>query len=122
MNRLFNLGITFTLLALSLTLSYGQAVRISDKPDQFMAEVQKLMATGGPVAVRAGTDLQTAWSENRLSAPQQERVMALSRKMNQKRLQPATYFAPFYESIYLAAQQQSATNVDGLLTIAEKVI
>ncbi len=119
MNRLFNLGITLTLL--SITLSYGQAVRISDKPDQFMAEVQKLMATGGPVAVRAGTDLQTAWSENRLSAPQQERVMALSRKMNQKRLQPATYFAPFYESIYLAAQQQSATNVDGLLTIAEKL-
>ena len=119
MNRLFNISITFAFL--SLTFSYGQAVRISDKPDQFMAEVQKLMATGGPVAVRAGTDLQTAWSENRLSAAQQERVMALSRKMNQKRLQAATYFAPFYESIYLAAQQQSATNVDGLLTIAEKL-
>jgi hypothetical protein len=119
MNRFFNLSVTLFLL--SSTFSFGQAVRISDKPDQFMADVQKLMATGGPVAVRAGTDLQTAWSENRLSAAQQERVMALSRKMNQKRLQPATYFAPFYESIYLAAQQQSATNVDGLLTIAEKL-
>ncbi len=119
MNRLFNL--IPALFLLSITLAFGQAVRISDKPDQFMAEVQKLMATGGPVAVRAGTELQTAWSENRLSAPQQERVMALSRKMNQKRLAPATYFAPFYESIYLASQQQLATNVDGLLTIAEKL-
>jgi hypothetical protein len=119
MNRLFNL--IPALFLLSITLSFGQAVRISDKPDQFMAEVQKLMATGGPVAVRAGTDLQTAWSESRISAPQQERIMALSRKMNQKRLAPATYFAPFYESVYLAGQQQSATNVDGLLTVAEKL-
>ena len=119
MNRLLTLSTSLTIL--SITLSFGQAVRISDKPDQFMAEVQKLMATGGAVAVRAGTDLQTAWSENRLSASQQERVMVLSRKMNQKRLAPATYFAPFYESVYLAGQQQSATNVDGLLTIAEKL-
>ena len=59
-----------------------------------MAEVQKLMATGGPVAVRAGTNLQSLWSESKLSAQQQERVMALSRKMNQKRLQAATYFVP----------------------------
>ena len=85
-----------------------------------MADVQKLMATGGPVAVRAGTDLQTLWSENRLSAQQQERVMTLTRKMNQKRLQPATYFAPLYESIYLTVQQPTAT-IDGLLTIAEKL-
>ena len=109
------------LLFLPITLSLGQAVRLSDKPDQFMAEVQKLMATGGPVAVRAGTDLQTLWSENRLTGPQQERVMVLSRKMNQKRLQPATYFAPFYESIYQATQQQPAADVDGILTIAEKL-
>ena len=109
------------LFFLSLTASFGQVVRLSDKPDQFMAEVQKLMATGGPVAVRAGTDLQTLWTENRLSTSQQERVMALSRKMNQKRLQPAAHFAPFYESLYLATQQQPVANVDGLLTIAEKL-
>ena len=108
-------------LLTTLTVSFGQAVRLSDKPDQFMAEVQKLMATGGPVAVRAGTNLQALWSENKLSAQQQERVMALSRKMNQKRLQPAAYFAPFYESLHLAAQEQPATNVDGILTVAEKL-
>ena len=88
-----------------------------------MADVQKLMATGGPAAVRAGTNLQTLWSENRLSAPQQERIMALSRKLNQKRLQPATHFAPFYEALYQATQQQPASpaSVDDLLTIAEKL-
>ncbi|GAB3039717.1 hypothetical protein [Spirosoma pulveris] len=118
MNRIqYSLIVAF----LSITSAFGQAVRLSDKPDQFVAEVQKLMATGGPVAVRAGTNLQSLWSENKLSAQQQERVMVLSRKMNQKRLQAATHFGPFYESLYLAAQQPSGGNVDGILTIAEKL-
>ena len=120
MNRICNTVLTTALVLFFLTPSFGQTVKISDKPDQFVADVQKLMATGGPVAVRAGTDLQSLWSENRLSAQQQERVMILSRKMNQKRLQAATHFAPFYESLYLTAQQQ-ATNLDGLLTISEKL-
>jgi hypothetical protein len=113
--------LTALLFFLTLSTTFGQAVRLSDKPDQFMADVQKLMATGGPVAVRAGTNLQALWSENRLSAQQQERVMALSRKMNQKRLPAATHFTPFYEALYLTTQQQPATNIDGLLTIAEKL-
>ncbi|WP_041616471.1 hypothetical protein [Spirosoma linguale] len=112
---------SFIVAFLGITTSFGQAVRLSDKPDQFMPEVQKLMATGGPVAVRAGTNLQSLWSENKLSAQQQERVMALSRKMNQKRLPAATHFTPFFESVYLAAQHPSGGNVDGILTIAEKL-
>ncbi len=116
--------VLYLLLCLSCPLlSRGQAVRISDKPDQFMADVQKLMATGGPVAVRAGTNVQALWSENRLSAQQQERVMALSRKMNQKRLPAATHFAPFYDALYYAitTQQTNAAVVDALLSLAEKL-
>ncbi|UHG91364.1 hypothetical protein [Spirosoma oryzicola] len=117
--------ILLLVLFLSVSPSFGQAVRFSDKPDQFMAEVQKLMATGGAGAVRAGTNLQSLWSENRLSAQQQERVMALSRKMNQKRLQAAAHFAPLYEALYQASNSQqsggSSANVDGILTVAEKL-
>ena len=98
---------------------------MSDKNDQFLDEVQKLMATGGPAAVRAGTNLQTLWSENRLSAQQQQRVMVLSRQMNQKRLQPAPYFAPFYDALYHALYTQQPAvppaTIDGLLTVVEKV-
>lgn len=118
----------FIHLSLLLVLpfaTFAQAVRISDKPEQFMADVQKLMATGGPVAVRAGTNLQSLWSGNKLSAQQQERVMTLSRKMNQKRLLPAPQFAPFYESLYLAINSQQPalgpTDIDGLLTVAERL-
>lgn len=113
----------YILLLVAPLLSFGQAVRLSDKPEQFMADVQKLMATGGPVAVRAGTNLQALWSENRLSAQQQERVMVLSRRMNQKRLQPAAQFAPFYDALYQAVttRQLAPANIDGLLTVTEKL-
>nr|WP_229368335.1 hypothetical protein [Fibrisoma limi] len=114
------------LTAAATTGAYAQAVRISDKPEQFMTDVQKLMATGGPVAVKAGTDLQALWSENRLSPQQKERVMALSRKLNQKRLLAASHFAPFYESLYHALYTQqpavAASEIDNLLTIAEKLV
>lgn len=109
---------------LTLALSgFGQAVRLSDKPEQFVADVQKLMATGGPAGVRAGTNLQSLWSENRLSAAQQERVMALSRKMNQKRLPVASHFVPFFEALYHGINTQSmpAASIDGLLTVQEKL-
>ncbi|GAB4001388.1 hypothetical protein GCM10028807_57580 [Spirosoma daeguense] len=122
MNRIYTITAVWLV---SLTTVFGQAVRISDKPDQFMADVQKLMATGGAASVRTGTNLQALWSENRLSAAQQERVMVLSRKMNQKRWQPATHFMPFYESLNqaLTSQQQpsSPTSVDEILTVAEKL-
>lgn len=120
--RLRKLGLVLLLLP---ALSFGQAVRLSDKNDQFLDEVQKLMATGGPAAVQAGTHLQTLWSENRLSAPQQQRVMALSRRMNQKRLQAAPYFAPFYDALYHAMYTQKpavqSADMDGLLTVVEKL-
>ena len=63
MNRLY---VILALSLCSLRATYGQSVRISDKPEQFMADVQKLMATGGPAAARAGTNLQALWCENRL--------------------------------------------------------
>lgn len=126
MNRIYNhLAITLAVTVVSLSTALGQAVKISDKPEQFMADVQKLMASGGPVAGRAGTNLQSLWSEKRLSAQQQERVMILSRKMNQKRLLPATHFAPFYDALYYATTIQqpalSPADLDGLLTVAEKL-
>ncbi|WP_019988796.1 hypothetical protein [Rudanella lutea] len=112
-------------LSLATTISVmGQAVKLSETPDQFIADVQKLMATGGPAAVKAGTNLQALWSENRLTPAQRDRLMALSRKMNAKRYQPAAHFAPLFETFYNAAYTQKPSaqpvNLDELLTLAEK--
>jgi len=119
-------SISFLLLtALLATFSaHAQVVKISDNPEQFMADVQKLMTTGSPVSVRAGTNLQALWTENRLSQPQRDRLMALSRKMNAKRYQPVAHFAPLFETFYNAAYSQKPSaqpvSTDDLLTLAEK--
>jgi hypothetical protein len=118
--------IYFLLLAVLLATfsAHAQVVKLSENPEQFMADVQKLMATGNAVSVKAGTNLQALWSENRLSQPQRDRLMALSRKMNAKRYQPVAHFAPLFETFYNAAYSQKPAaqpvSMDDLLTLAEK--
>ncbi|MCY7357046.1 MAG: hypothetical protein LH609_06175 [Rudanella sp.] len=121
MKRVYLLLLTALLASLS---AHAQVVKLSENPEQFMAEVQKLMATGNAVSVRAGTNMQALWSENRLSQPQRDRLMALSRKMNAKRYQPVAHFAPLFETFYNAAYSQKPAaqpvSMDDLLTLAEK--
>lgn len=109
---------------LAVSLAVGQVVKLSDNPEQFAADVQKLMATGGPVAVKAGNDLTAVLGESRLDAKQRDRLMVLCRKMNQKRYQPVAHFAPLFEAlyhaIYTAKPAVTAPDIDNLLLIAEK--
>ncbi len=111
-----------TLLAVSLAV--GQVVKLSDNPEQFTADIQKLMATGGPMAVKAGNDLMAVLGESRLDAKQRDRLMVLCRKMNQKRYAPLAHFAPLFEALYHAIYTTkpavTAPDIDNLLLIAEK--
>ncbi|MGA0560460.1 hypothetical protein ACO2Q8_27595 [Larkinella sp. VNQ87] len=109
-------------LLLITTAATAQNVKLSDNPEQFLPDLQKLMNSGGAYAQKAEKNLETLFTENRLSAPQKERVMALSRKMNAKRYQAAQQFAPLYESLFylLNTQQASPAEVDNFLTVAEK--
>lgn len=120
MKRIYILLFASLLVA---TMASAQVIKLSENPEQFLTDIQKLMATGGPVAVKAEKDLQALWAENRLSQSQKDRVMALSRKMNSKRYQPQTHFVPFYESLYHASFTQknvSPPDIDNLITVAEK--
>ncbi|MGV3557591.1 hypothetical protein [Larkinella arboricola] len=119
MSKIYSILVSLLLLA---TVATAQTVKLSDNPEQFLTDLQKLMNSGGAYAQKAEKNLETLFTENRLSAPQKERVMALSRKMNAKRYQPGQQFAPFYESLYqlLVTQQVSPSEVDNFLTIAEK--
>ncbi|GAB3245951.1 hypothetical protein GCM10027347_00470 [Larkinella harenae] len=109
-------------LWLVTTAATAQTVKLSENPEQFLTDLQKLMNPGGAYTQKAGKNLEMLFTENRLSAPQKERVVALSRKMNAKRYQPVQQFAPFYETLFhlLVTQQVSPAEVDNFLTIAEK--
>ncbi len=111
------------LLLLSV-LAQAQLVKLSDKPEQFLPDLQKLMASGGPGAIQAEKDFDIIWGESTLTPSQRDRIMTLCRQMNQKRYQPAAHFAPLlasiYHIIYTAKPAVNAAAVDNLLTVAEK--
>ncbi|RRA98750.1 hypothetical protein [Larkinella rosea] len=119
MNKVYSILSVILLLA---TVATAQTVKLSESPEQFLTDLQKLMNAGGAYTQKAEKNLETLFTENRLSAPQKERVIALSRKLNAKRYQPVQQFAPFYEALYqlLVTQQVSPAEVDNYLTIAEK--
>ncbi|MFC5412238.1 hypothetical protein ACFPMF_23130 [Larkinella bovis] len=119
MNKVYRILASLLFVA---TAAGAQTVKLSDNPEQFLTDLQKLMNPGGAYTQRAEKNLESLFTENRLSAPQKERVMALSRKMNAKRYQPAQQFAPFYEALYqlLTTQQASPSEVDNYLTVAEQ--
>ncbi len=116
--------IAFLLCLLLPLLGWGQSVKLSDKVDQFLPDLQKLMASGGPAALQVEKDFETLWSESALTATQRDRLMTLCRQMNQKRYQPAAHFSPLLASVYhivhTAKPAASAPDIDNLLTVAEK--
>lgn len=112
-----------TCLFLSV-LAQAQNVKLSDKAEQFLPDLQKLMATGGPAALQVEKDFESLWGESTLTPSQRERLMVLCRQMNQKRYQAATHFSPLlasvYHIVYTAKPAVSAPDIDNLLTVAEK--
>ncbi|MEZ0483162.1 hypothetical protein [Fibrella aquatica] len=116
--------IAFLLCLLLPVLAQAQNVKLSDKPEQFLPDLQKLMATGGPGALQVEKEFESLWSESTLTPSQRDRLMVLCRQMNQKRYQPAAHFAPllasFYHIVYTAKPAVNAPDIDNLITVAEK--
>jgi hypothetical protein len=112
------------LLCISATAAFGQAVRLTDNPDQFLPDLQKLMATGNAASIRAEKNLETVWADTRLSADQKQRVMMLCRQMNQKKYLPVPHFTPLFEGLYNAVYTQNPdqqpADVGEFITVAEK--
>lgn len=102
----------------------AQNIRLSDNPEQFITDLQKVMAAGGGVSQAAQKNLEILWTENRLSAPQKERTIALTRKMAGKKYQAAAHLAPFFESLYHLSVTQSVSPeiVDNYLSIVDKSV
>ncbi|MBO0951890.1 hypothetical protein [Fibrella forsythiae] len=105
-------------------LGQAQNVKLSDKADQFLPDLQKLMATGGPATLQVEKDFESLWGESTLTASQRDRLVALCRQMNQKRYQPAAHFSPLlaslYHIVYTAKPAVNAPDIDNLLTVAAK--
>ncbi len=124
MKRLF---LYFTLLIFLTGLRLNaQAVKLSDDPAQFIADVQKMMTmSGNPNYVKAAKNLETLWLDSRLTQSQQKSIVTITKRMVAKGYKPTTpHFEQFFNGTYAAFNGTYAvpTEVVGYLTTAAQVV
>src|SRR5687767_928593 len=86
------------LLSLSPLLVNAQ-YKLSDKPDEFMADVTAMMASSkSPEAIKAGQEFESIWS-TRFSDAQKVKTISIAKKMVAKRYKPASHFQPFFKTV-----------------------
>ncbi|MBT9394579.1 hypothetical protein KLP40_15515 [Hymenobacter sp. NST-14] len=85
--------------------------KFSSDPEQFITEVQSLMATTKNAgAIAAGTRLQQVWGSNRLTATQQRYIVSLSQYMLARKMRARPYFESFYTAIAAGATVQNLSD------------
>ncbi|OWP62505.1 hypothetical protein CDA63_14010 [Hymenobacter amundsenii] len=85
--------------------------KFSSEPEQFMVDVQALMATTkDPTAIAAGTRLQQVWASNRLTATQQRYIVSLSQYMLARKLRARPQFEHFFTAIAAGALVQNLSD------------
>jgi hypothetical protein len=112
------------LLLSLLPLLANAQYKLSDKPDEFMADVTAMMASSkSPEAIKAGQDFEAVWS-TRFSDGQKVKTIGIAKKMVAKRYKPASHFQPFFKTISSAitVQNLSAAELDNLLFMSEKMV
>ncbi|GGF05654.1 hypothetical protein [Hymenobacter cavernae] len=99
--------------------------KLSSEPEQFITDVQAMMAIGNSAAAKAsGAKMQQLWASNKLTATQQAKIVALSQQMLTKHFKPRPHFESLFKSITAAAMVQSFSDqqMDELLDVISKTV
>ncbi|WP_303312350.1 hypothetical protein [Hymenobacter sp. BT730] len=102
-----------------------QAGKLSQDPEQFIQDVQAMMASTNNVAAKAtGAQLQSLWASNKLTATQQRTIVAISQQMLAKKFRPKPHFELFFNTILAgnAKQNLSDQQMTELLTMIGKTV
>ncbi|UOQ75808.1 hypothetical protein MUN84_14285 [Hymenobacter sp. 5516J-16] len=82
--------------------------KLSSEPEQFMVDVQSMMATtNNATAKAAGARMQQLWASNKLTATQQRYIVSLSQYMLARKFRPKPHFEHFYTAIAAGALVQN---------------
>jgi hypothetical protein len=120
MKRIF----IFCLISLTFTTVQAQNLKFPDAPAEFLPYLEKTVfpSTSKNGKSKEVSDIESIWST--LTEGQQQKVIALSQKMNTKRYKVFPYFSLLYESVYHAVHTQnlSGGELDKFLTASELMI
>lgn len=112
--------LSITLLSFS---SKAQLIRLSEKPETFITDIQAVMATdNNAVAVAAGKKFETYWT-SRFSAEQKAALIATCRKMGTRGHKMAQFYY-FFTILDKAIEQEkfSDEKVSNLIDITQKFV
>ncbi|UPL49488.1 hypothetical protein [Hymenobacter sublimis] len=99
--------------------------KLSSEPEQFMVDVQSMMATtNNATAKAAGARMQQLWASNKLTATQQRYIVSLSQYMLARKFRPKPHFEHFYTAIAAGAlvQNFSDQQMTEFLSVAGKAL
>jgi hypothetical protein len=87
--------------ALSSVCVYAQGLKISDKPEEFLADAKNFLAlSGNPQAEGIAQNFDKLWNSGKLTDAQKAKLASLSNFMFKKGYKPVHYPA-FFEAIIL---------------------
>jgi hypothetical protein len=89
--------------------SKAQLIKLSDKPEEFIVDMQKIMATdNNAIAIEMGKKFENYWN-TKFDVDQKAKLIALCRKMGTKGYKMPHYYLLF-ENFDIAFQKQGFTN------------
>ncbi len=109
--------ITFSLLSLNASQSFAQS--LSNKPEEFIIQLDQIM-TGSRLepVMQASSNFKSAWDSKRFNEKQQQSLMFSIRKIVDKRLRVAGELTTFLNTVTAALEQKGAT--DEIVSVTEK--
>ena len=115
--------IFFLFLSLLAFSSKAQLIRLSDKPETFITDIQTVMATdNNAIAIATGKKIESYWT-SRFSAEQKTALISTCRKMGTRGHKMAQFYF-FFTILDKCIEQEkfSDEKVSSLINITEKFV
>ncbi|MCS6822203.1 MAG: hypothetical protein NZ551_10085 [Microscillaceae bacterium] len=118
-------GLSILVLWLFSLISYAQMSKLSDNPEEFIAQVRDmLLKVQKPEVTMIAEAFLSNWNGGKINSTQKAQVIKVAQKMQNKRCTPAREFAQYFATISNALTHLT-TGIGGLeryLTVCDKVL
>ncbi len=121
MKKKFYILLVFSVLATLLV--QAQSFKLSDKPEEFVGDVAKMMAsTKSEKLTQINSDFGTAW--NGMNEAQRTKIIAITQKMNAKKYRLTPQYEYFFGTLASAINKKSLPSEEffKLLIVIEKSV
>jgi hypothetical protein len=113
----------FFLCSLWLGAGSLQAQKLSNKPEEYIGQVHRLLvATNQPPVIQAADNFKAAWEGGLFGAGQQTKIMAISQKILDKRLRTAVDLKDFLAALQIGVEKKGVrpATLDNILEVTQK--